>query len=117
MSEHTSVWVPTETGVILWGCAPDEAKGRACIDRVAAARLAPDGYRGYLGACCKDTEMACAFDVFGDPEDIDARVTFSYALARAEGRQIDPPYRCGVHGTLTFGGCCGAESHTEGEQP
>ena len=102
-AERAALWVHTEGGVIHRCCGTVEQcedLGRRHVD----ARVANDFS---LAECCQNHPGAmCSFDMFSDTDDIDAVVTIAYALARAEGRDIDPPYRCTVHGALTFGGCC-----------
>lgn len=103
-----SLWVTTEVGTIHRACGADDEKLAALGQRHIDARVA-SGYE--VGPCCRTEDIACAFDVFGERHDIDQVVILAYALARAEGREmvVGQPYRCAVHGAMTFGGCCEAE--------
>lgn len=98
-----SLWLTTETGVIHRCCGPAEKVMELGIRHVNA-RVAS---RYELAECCHGTDAQCAFDTFGNVEDIDKVVILALALARAEGRDIGQPSRCAHHGALTFGGCCG----------
>lgn len=99
-----SLWVTSETGTIHRVCGTQEqcdTLGQRHVDAGVAVAYE-------VGECCQSDDVACAFDVFSDVEDIDKVVILCLALARAEGRDIGQPYRCDRHGgALTFGGCCG----------
>lgn len=100
---EVSLWVTSDAGTLHLCCGPAGKVGELGERHLHAGTAS--AYE--TGPCCKNEPMACAFDVFGETHDIDKQVILSLALARAEGRDIGQPWRCGVHGALTFGGCCG----------
>lgn len=105
MSDH-SLWVTTDVGTMHLCCGPIGKLADLAVRHHQAQTIS--AYE--TGPCCKTEDIACAFDVFGEPHDIDKQVILGLALARAEGRDIGQPWRCGVHGALTYGGCCDPSS-------
>ena len=101
MTAQVSIWLTSECGTFHYGCG-NPATASALLDRYAAAKVA----KGELGPCCQTEDLPCSFDIFDGPDQRDPVVVLSYALARAEGRHLDPPYRCGCCKGLTYGGCC-----------
>lgn len=99
-----SLWLTTEVGLIHRACGSAE-QCTALGERHVNARTA-SSYE--VASCCRTDNIACAFDIFGETEDIDKVIVLVTALARAEGRElaVGQPYRCPVHEALTFGGCC-----------
>lgn len=97
MSDRT-LWLHTEGGTVHVACG---AVVQVCAlgDRYVAAHVASSVT---VGPCCHGEDMACAFDQ-DEPTEV---VALAWSLARAEGRDIDPPHLCPVHQVLTFGGCC-----------
>lgn len=100
-----SMWVTSETGTLHYGCAPSRDQGQATVDRFIQAGVA---ISGEVGPCCGSEDIACAFDTLGDDQ-TDEIVMLTYTLARAEGRAINVPYRCGCCGHMTYGGCCSSD--------
>lgn len=101
-SPRRALWVTSEVGTLHRACGTlDQCQALGIRHLNAGVATAYE-----TTECCESDDVACAFDMTSDEEG-DAVVILAHALARAEGRHIDPPYRCPVHGRMTFGGCCG----------
>lgn len=94
------LWVMSETGSLHMACGPPESLS-SLGERYVKAGVAI-GYE--LGPCCEAEDSPCSFDMWADQSD--QVVLLSWALRRAEGRDLSkPPYRCPCCGDLTYGGC------------
>jgi hypothetical protein len=100
----TQLWVETEGASIHYACGTAEQM-ETLGERMLATKVCLETY---TAPCCQvdpDRVTACSLDV-ADEDETRKTVILAWSFAGAEGREIDPPYRCPVHRVLTFGGCC-----------